>query len=64
MYASLLQAAIQYALPAILAFVEAHQKANNGAMPTPSQVLASTSELQILSQGAAWLDANPIPKPS
>jgi hypothetical protein len=64
MLQAILVAALQYGLPAILAFVAAHQKANNGAMPTPAQVIASTPELQILGQGAAWLDANPTTTPA
>jgi hypothetical protein len=64
MLQAILVAALQYAVPSILAFVEAYQKANAGAMPTPAQVL-QVPEVQILAQGAAWLDANrPVAVPA
>ena len=60
---ALLVAALQYALPAIINAVVAHQKANNGATPTPGQVLAATPELAILAQGQAWTAAHQAPVP-
>lgn len=64
MLQAIMVAAVQYAVPAILAFIAAHQKANGGAMPSAAEVIANTPELTILAQGSAWLDANALKKPA
>lgn len=60
MLQAILVAAIQYALPAIITAVVAHQKANGGATPTPAQVLEQlppdvlTELAAIDAQGQQW----------
>ena len=64
MLEQLIVAALQYALPAIINAVVAHQQANAGATPTPTQVIAMTPELAILAQGQAYLSAQQAKVPT
>lgn len=60
MLEAIIIAALQYALPAIMGTIAAHQAANGGAMPTTEHVIANTAELAILAQGKAWLSPSAV----
>ena len=64
MLQTLLIAAMQYMVPAIINAVVAHQKAAGvvltpAQIPTPAQVIATAPELAILAQGQAYLATLP-----
>jgi hypothetical protein len=56
MWTTVLTLLLQNTLPEILAFITAHQAAHPGTLPTPQAIIAGSPSLQIVQQGAEWLD--------